>query len=212
MRQGSPTRNAWPWGFFGLLGQDARRLIALQARLLVEWGVGRGSTLVLVSGFLGVPCAGAGRSERDHWAGVCIDQQQVLLRLGLLLAAGVLFVRGHLRRALTAACGALNRERWCLFPGARARSDIVRRAFWRHPEVGQRVVAYGQHMMHPVVRLRLAQSEVQGGHRVQRIGLLVDHNAQQCVSPTLPFPFGATADTALSRVACARAITQRLFS
>ena len=67
------------WVFFGLLGQDARRLIALKARILVECGVGRGSNVVLVSGFLVVHFAGDGRSEIDHFAGVCIDQQQVLV-------------------------------------------------------------------------------------------------------------------------------------
>lgn len=131
--------------------------------------------------------------------------------MGLLLAAVVLFLLGHIRRALPAAFDAINRERWGPFPGERARSDIVRLAFWRHPEVGQRVLEYGQHMMNPVVRLSLAQIEVQGVHRLQRIGLLVDQNEQKFVSPTLQFPFGATADAALSRVAFARAITQIFF-
>jgi hypothetical protein len=34
------------------------------------------------------------------------------------------------------------------------------------------VLEDGQHMMNPVVRLRLAQIAVQGVHRLQRIGLL----------------------------------------
>ena len=118
--------------------------MALQARILVERGIDRVSDLGLVSGFLVVHFPGEGRSEIDHFAGVCIDHQEVLVRVGLLLAAVVLFLLGHVRRALTAAFGAINRPLRCPFPCQWAGSDILRRAFWRHPQVGQRGLEDGQ--------------------------------------------------------------------
>ena len=66
-------------------------------------------------------------------------------------------------------------------------------------------------MMNPVVRLRLAHIERQSMHRVQRVGLLVDQNAQQFVSTPLQRPLGATADTALALFAFIRAITGIIF-
>src|SRR5260370_1717638 len=86
------------WVFFWLLGQDARRRIDLKARILVERRVDRVRDLVLVSGFLVVPFAGDGRSEIDHFAGVFIDQQKVLVRVGLLFAPVVLLLLGLLDR------------------------------------------------------------------------------------------------------------------
>ena len=89
-----------------------------------------------------------------------IDQQKVLVRVGLLLATVVLFLLGPVRRALTAAFGAINRQLWGPFPGQWAGGHTPRLAFWLHPEVGQRVLEDGQQMMHPVVCLSLAQIEV----------------------------------------------------
>src|SRR5260370_5778334 len=107
------------WVFSWLLGQDARRLIALKARILVERRVDRVRDLVLVSGFLVVPFAGDGRSEIDHFAGVFIDQQKVLVRVGLLFAAVVLLLLGRIDRALATAFSPINGQIRCPFPRQR---------------------------------------------------------------------------------------------
>ena len=156
-------------------------------------------------------CAGHRWAEPDHLAGHLVDQQNMLIRMGFLLAAVVLFLLDWVRRALPAAFGAINGRRGAPFPCQRAGRDLPRLAFWLHPEVGQSVLEDGEHMMNPVVCLRLTQSEMQGVHRLERIGLLVDQNEQEFIGPALQLPLGATADTALSRFAFARAITWILF-
>ena len=144
MKNLSSTLNSWPLGFFRLPGQDAHRLIALKAGVFVERGIHRIPRLGLIGGFLIVHVAGHCWAEPDHLAGDLVDQHNILLRMGFLLAAVVLFLLDGVRRALPAAFGAIHGQRGAPFPCQRAGRDLPRVAFWLHPEVGQRVLDGGR--------------------------------------------------------------------
>src|SRR6516225_12149528 len=94
LRNLSSTLNSWPFGFFGLSGQPSRWLIALQARVLVERGIGRIGNLLLIGGFLVVLFAAHSRSQIDDLFGVFVHQEEVFVRMGFLLAAVVLLLLG----------------------------------------------------------------------------------------------------------------------
>src|SRR5207245_7990540 len=96
------------WVFFGLRGQDSRRLRALQAGVLGKRGVGWGGHLRLLSRLLVVLLAGHGRPQRDDFVGVCVHQQEVLVRRRFRLAAVLLLVLRGVGRALATALGAVN--------------------------------------------------------------------------------------------------------
>ena len=167
--------------------------------------------LGLIGRFLVMRFAGHRWAEPDHLAGGLIDQQNIFIRVGLFLAAVVFFLHDGVRWALTAPFGAINGQRWAPFPGQRAGRNLLGVAFWLHPEVSQRVLEDGEQIMNPIVCLRLTQIEMQGVHRLERIGLLVDENEHEFIGLTVQLPLRATADTALPRFAFARAIIGILF-
>jgi hypothetical protein len=84
------------------LGQDAGRLIALKACVLVERAVDRLYKVGLVCGFLVVRFAGHRGAQIDHFARVFIDQEHVLIRGRFLLPAVMRGLFRGLRRALAA--------------------------------------------------------------------------------------------------------------
>src|SRR5882762_9356212 len=160
LRNLSSTLNAWPLGFFGLLGQHARRLIPLKARVLVERGMGRRGYLLLIGCFLVVLFAGHGRSQIDHFVGVLVHQQEVLICMRFLLAAVLLpllcGIGGTLATTLRAVDG-------------HSRSPLQRQGAGGNPaffalrpntESGEGPLQDGQQVMHPIVGLRLAQLEL----------------------------------------------------
>ena len=85
MRNLSATLNSWPLGFFGLLREDARRLIALKARVLVERGVGRIGNLSFIGRFLVMLLPGHGRPQIDDLTRMFIDQEDILVGMRLFL-------------------------------------------------------------------------------------------------------------------------------
>ena len=56
-------------------------------------------------------------------------------------------------------------------------------------------------MMNPVVGLRLAQTELQAMHRLQRLGLLIDQDEQELVGHLRQGPFGTCTGPALAWLA-----------
>ena len=76
--------------FLGLGGQHAVRLVALKARVFVQGGVGRLGNRGLIGSLLVMRASRNCRAEIHHFAGRLIDQQEVLIAMGLLLAALVL--------------------------------------------------------------------------------------------------------------------------
>src|SRR5262249_42856909 len=97
--------------FFGLLGQDPSRLIALKTRVLIKGAVDRIHEVGLVRCSLVMRFAGYRGAEIDDFARVLIDQKHVLIRMGFLLPTvmGGLF-RG-IRRALAAPLGPIEGPR-----------------------------------------------------------------------------------------------------
>jgi hypothetical protein len=81
----------------------------LQAGIFVQRGVGWVRDRDLIGHLFVVPFPRHGRTKIDHLAGVCIDQQQVLDRMGLLLTAVMLLLLGGVDRPLATAVGAVNR-------------------------------------------------------------------------------------------------------
>ena len=115
--------------------------------------------MLLVSRFLVVPLAGDGRSAIDPFAGMCIDQQQVLVRVGLLFAAGGLLLLGRIARALAAALGAVTGHIRGACQRQGAGGNPARVTLRRQAESGSGPWQDGQQVMHPVVGLGWAQLE-----------------------------------------------------
>ena len=99
--------------FLGLPGQGAGRLVALKAGVLIERGVKGISNRGLIGGLLVMCSTCYRRTQIDHFAGVLVDQQNVLVRMGLLLAALMLLLQRLIGGALAAAFGAINGESGC---------------------------------------------------------------------------------------------------
>ena len=199
------------WGFFWLLGQGACGLIALQARILVKRGVDRVHELVLICRFLVVLFAWDRWPTRDSFAGLCVDPSDVLSGLGLLCAAGGVLVPRRIRRALAAAFGPINGQRRRTFQGPRMDSDTACITCRLHRPRRERLVQHGQHMMHPVVGLRLTQAEWPPMHRLQGVGLLRDQNKQEFVGCPRQLPFDASASTSLAGLPIQRALRRIFF-
>jgi hypothetical protein len=122
--------------FFGLHGQDPCRLIAWKPCVLVKGSVKGRDNRRLLGGFLVVHFARLGRTELDHCAGYRIDQQDVLVGMRLLFAAGVLLLRGVILGALAAALCPINRPIGGALQGEVVGSDLARIAFWGQAETG----------------------------------------------------------------------------
>lgn len=201
MRNLSARLTSWPLGFFGLLREDARRLIALKARVLVERGVGRRGNLSFIGRLLVVLFPGHGRPQRDDFGGVFVDQQDVLVRMGFLLAAVLLLVLRGLGGTLATALrtvdghirGALQRQG----TGGNPAGIALR----RHAESGQGTLEDREQAMNPVVGLGLAELNLQPMHGLQGIGFLVDEDKEQFVCHLRQAAFGATAALAVAYLA-----------
>ena len=142
------------------MGHHARRRIALKARVLVKRGMGRIGNRLLLGGFLGVLFAGHGRSQRDDFVGVCVHQEEVFVRLGLLLAAGLLLLLGGMGGPWATALRAVDGHSRGALSRQGAGGNPARITLWRQPERGEGPLQDGQHMMHPVVGLGVAQLEL----------------------------------------------------
>ena len=169
------------WAFFWLPSQDTRWLVALQTRILVAHGVDGRDALRLIGGLLVVRFARLGRTARDHCAGRLIDQQEVLVGMGRLRAAGVLTVLGGLARAVTAACGPIDGHIRCPFPRQRVPRHASGSAFGLHTTVGARLVQDGEQTVHPGVGVGLTQVQRSCMHGLERRRRLGDENAQEFV-------------------------------
>ena len=197
--------------FFWLLGQDACGLRALTARILGKRGVDRGRDLVLICRLLVVLFAWDRWPKGDDFAGVCVDQDAVLVGMGLLVAAGVVLWPRRLRRALAAAFGPINGQRWRTFPGQRRDRDTARLTCRRHRQRRERLWQHRQHMMKPVVGLRLTHAAWPPMQRVQGGSLLRDQNKQELVGCARQLPFDASASTSLAGLPIQRALRRIFF-
>src|SRR6516225_7704655 len=157
LRNLSSTLNSWPFGFFGLSGQPSRWLIALQARVLVERGIGRIGNLLLIGGFLVVLFAGHGRSQIDHFGSMLVHQHEILIRMRFLLAAVLLLLLGGIGGTLATALRAVDGHIRGALERQGAGGTPARVALRRHTEGGSGPWQEGQQGMNPVVGLGWAQ-------------------------------------------------------
>src|SRR6266852_713410 len=197
--------------FFWLRAQDACRFIALKTGILVERGVDGIGDLCLVGGFLVVCFTRLCRAEIDYLAGRLIDQQEVLVGMGLLLPTVVLLLLDRIGGALASAFGSINGQRWRPFLRQRAGADAARLTLRLQAQVGQRLLDNREQVMNPIVRLGLAQFKMQRMHGLERMGFLVDQNKQELVGITLEPTLRASTCTALPWLAFACAITRVTF-
>jgi len=182
----------------------------LQAGVLVECGVGWRDNRRRIRRFLVVRFAWDRWPKIDDFASVFVDQDDVLVGMGLLFAAGVVLLPGPISRALAAAFGPINGQRWRAFPGQRVDRDTARITFRLHCQRRERLLQHGEQPMHPVVGLGLTQGALQPMHRLQGVGLLIDQNKQELVGCARQFPFGAGASPSLAGLAIQRALRRIL--
>ena len=98
------------WAFFGLPGLDSCRRIPLKARVFVERGVGWIRDLRIIRGLLIVCCARHGWTEIRALLRVGIDEKDVFVGVGFLLAAVVLLLFSVILWTLAAAFAPVNRQ------------------------------------------------------------------------------------------------------
>src|SRR5215475_9066311 len=98
------------WAFFGLPGLGSCWLIPLKARVFVERGVVWIHDLRVIRGLLIVGCARHGWTQIHDLLRVGIDEEDVCVGVGFLLAAVVLLLFGVIFRTLAAACAPINRQ------------------------------------------------------------------------------------------------------
>ena len=104
--------------------------------------------------------AGCGWSQIDDFAGVFVDQEQVLVRMRFLLAAIVLLLLGGVGWALATALRAVDGQIRGTLKRQGTGSDPAGVTLRRHAKRGQGALQDGQHVMNPVVGLGLAQLEL----------------------------------------------------
>lgn len=98
------------WAFLGLPGLDSCRLIPLKARVFVERGVVWRRDLRVIRGLLIVGCARHGWTQLHDLLRVGIDEEDVFVSVGFLLAAVVLLLFGVILWPLAAAFAPVNRQ------------------------------------------------------------------------------------------------------
>jgi hypothetical protein len=197
----SAALSAWPRGFLGRPGQHALWLIPLKAGIVVQGGIGRGHDRGLIGHLFIVHVARDRRTERDHLPGVCVDQQQVLVGMRLLLTAVMRLLLGSVGRPLATTFGAVNRQIRPAFERQVVVCHAARVTFRLHPQSIQGIAQDREEMMNPVVGRGLTQPKVERVRRLQRIGLLIHQNAHEFIRGTLPGAFGPTPYVALACVA-----------
>jgi len=161
--------------------------------------MGRIGKLPLIGRLLVVLFPGHGRPQRDDVVGVCVHQQEVLVRLGLLFAAVLLLVLHGIGGTLTTALGAVKGHIGGALQRQGAGGNPARVALRRQTESGEGPLQDGQHVMHPVVGLGLAQLAWSAMHGLSRIGVLEDEETQPFVFHRWQGPGGPTTGTTLAR-------------
>src|SRR5215203_416881 len=96
----SPRLSSCRRGFFGLVGHHPRRLIALKAGVLIKRGIGRIHNAGLIHGFLIVGFARHSRPQVEDLAARLVDQHDILVGMGLLLATVMGALPGRILGAL----------------------------------------------------------------------------------------------------------------
>ena len=187
--------------FFGRRGQDALRLIALKASVLIECRVGWRCTRRLIAGLFVGRFAGNGCSQRADCARVFVHQQQIFIRLRFLLAAVMCLLCGGLLGALATALRAIDGQMGGSLQQERTGGDPACVPLRRHAERGEGALQAGQSVMHPGVGLGLAQLEWQAVHGLQRIRLLIDEDEEQLVCHLRQGACGAAANLPLAHLA-----------
>ena len=148
-------------------GLSACRLIPLKARVFVKRGVVWRRDLRVIRRLLLVGGARHGWTQIHDLLRVGMDEEDVCVGVGCLLAAGGLLVCGVLLWTLAAACAPVNRQGGtasaCPSPGR----HTPRVALGGLPERTHGMVPDWQEPMHPGVGLGLTQPTVPAVHRLQ---------------------------------------------
>ena len=90
----------------------------------------------------------------------------------------MLLVSLGIGRPLPSALGPIHRPYGRTFQEQGTRGETACVAFGSKAQGGQGLLEHGQQLMHPVVGLGLTQPKLQGVHRLQGVGLLIDQDKQ----------------------------------
>src|SRR5262245_38440460 len=146
--------------FFGLPGLGPCWLIPLQARVFVERGVVWIHDLRVIRGLLIVCCARHGWTQIDDLLRVGIDEEDVFVGVGFLLAAVMFLLFGVFLWTLAAAFAPVNRQVGTASACQITGRHTTRVALGGLTEGAQGLLQGWQEPMNPVVGLGLTQPKV----------------------------------------------------
>lgn len=192
--------------FFRLASLPDRRFITLESSILVEFRFRRVDDGLLVGHLLVVRLPREGPAQELDAVAVHVEENQVLVAVGLLLAAVASRLFPGVFRPLTPPVGAVDDH-----PGASsglgsALGEVSGVTLREDADVIQGGTEDRQQAVDPVVSLGLAQAEEFTEDDLQGVGLQVDQDEQQFLSRAGKGTMPSTTDEALTRLAVHRLI------
>jgi len=158
-----------------------------------------------------VGCARHGWTQIHDLLRVLIDEEDVFVGVGFLLAAIGLLLFGIILWALAPAFAPVNRQVGTASACQITGRHMPRVALGGLPEVASGLLQDGQEAMNPVVGLWLTQPKLQAVHRLQGVGLLIDQDEEKLVFALRQCPCSATADLPLTGFPFLREVRGILF-
>jgi hypothetical protein len=187
--------------FFRLASLPDRRFIPLESSILVEFRPRRVGDGLLIGHLLVVCFPREGSAEELDAVVVHVEEDQVLVAVGLLLAAVVNCLFSRVFRPLTPPVGAVD-DQPRASPGlGSALGEVPGVPLWDDAHVIQGGAEDRQQAVDPVVSLGLAQAEEFTQDDLQGIGLQVDQDEQQFLFRAGEGTVPSTPDKALTRLA-----------
>lgn len=194
----SPAFSALPLGFFGLAGDHTLSLVALKAGILAQCCAHGKSDFGLTGRFLVVGLALYRGAQRDHFAGVFIDQNNVIVCRDFLLTAVVSPRLGSLLGALPSSLAAVDEQIGCLLVDQLTAGNCFAIVLRRHVQISQCALQHRQPPVNPIINLRLPESKLQAVPGLQPVSLLINQNEQQLVFNRPQRALGTATELALA--------------
>src|SRR5437868_2294474 len=191
--------------FFRLARLPHARLVALEARVLQQPGLARVADALALGHLLVVRLARVRAAQVADPTAPGVDDDHVLVGVGLLLAAVVQPLFLGVFRALAPPLGAVDDQIGRLALPPLMPGETAGAALGEDAQAVQGAHEDRQQPVDPAVRPGLAEAEEAAQQRLQRVGLLVDENEQQLVPGAAQHGRAARTEAAVAALARVRA-------